>query len=232
MSKTDIKAVEDSNDAWAKFGMAMEGIWNQIAVAVAPALETVGNILADIFGWIANIIDAYNDFMTSDAQKEAEAMAERQAEAERKLAQEYEAQAAAAEEAAKARAELEKKGAALAESLKTPVEAYNDKVAEFDQLLKAGAITWETYERAVKKATDELKKSEEFKKKEIKVAERQAIGVNLRGQTSTLSVQQKQVRFLEKQLQEQKLQRIQEEEQTALLQSIKTNTGSTNIVQI
>jgi cytochrome c556 len=68
MSKTDIKAVEDSNDAWAKFGMAMEGIWNQIAVAVAPALETVGNILADIFGWIANIIDAYNDFMTSDAQ--------------------------------------------------------------------------------------------------------------------------------------------------------------------
>jgi hypothetical protein len=117
-------------------------------------------------------------------------------------------------------------------TLKTPVEAYNDKVAEFDQLLKAGAITWETYERAVKKATDELKKSEEFKKKEIKVAERQAIGVNLRGQTSTLSVQQKQVRFLEKQLQEQKLQRIQEEEQTALLQSIKTNTGSTNIVQI
>lgn len=232
MSQMDIKAVEDSNDAWAKFGMAMEGIWNQLAVAVAPALEAVGNLLAGIAGSVARIVDAWNDYWKTDADRAAEGQAERLAEHERKVAAAFDEQTKAAEEAAKAREELEKKGVALAESLKTPVEMYNDKIAEFDSLLKEGAITWETYKRAAKKATDELKRSEEFKKREIQASERQAVGVSLRGSTSSIAVQQKQVRTMEKLLAEEKLARQEEQRQTDLLQGILQNTGSANVVSI
>lgn len=232
MSKMDIQAVEDSNDAWARFGMAMEGIWNQLAVAVAPALEAVGNFLAEIAGAVARIVDAWNDYWKTDADRAAEGQAERLAEHERKVAAAFDEQTRAAEAAAKAREELEKKGSTLTESLKTPIEKFNDKIAEFDELLKEGAITWETYERAAKKATDELKRSEEFKKRETNATERQAIGANMRGSSASLSVQNKQVRVMEKLLAEEKLARQEEQRQTDLLQGILQNTGSSNVVSL
>ena len=212
--------------------MAMEGIWNQLAVLVAPILETIGALLADIAGWLANVLDSWNDFWASDDVKRQAAAQEEYAKQTKKAQQALEAETKAAEEAAKAREDLEKRGASLTESLRTPIEMYKDKLAEFDELLKEGAISFETYSRAVNKATEELKKSEEFKKKETKALERQGIGVNLRGAASTLSVQQKQVRTMEKQLQEQKLARQEEERQTELLQQINQNIGLTNVVQI
>lgn len=232
LDAADFKAIEDSNDAWTRLTTTLEGVWNQLAVAVAPAMEAAANMLQMVAGWVVKIVDAWNDYWSSDAEKAAAKAAEEAERQAHKMSAAYEQQAKAADEAAKAREELEKRGAQLTDSLKTPVEMYKDKLAEFDELLKEGAISFETYSRAVNKATEELKKSEEFKKKEIKALERQGIGVNLRGAASTLSVQQKQVRTMEKQLQEQKLARQEEERQTELLQQINQNIGLTNVVQI
>ena len=228
----DFQAIQDSNDAWARLTTTLEGVWNQLAVAVAPAMEAAANVLQTVAGWVVKIVDAWNDYWSSDAEKAAARQAEVAEQQAQKMVTAYEQQAKAAEEAAKAREELEKKGVALAESLKTPVEMYNDKIAEFDSLLKEGAITWETYKRAAKKATDELKRSEEFKKREIQASERQAVGVSLRGSSSSIKVQQKQVRTMEKLLAEEKLARQEEQRQTDLLQGILQNTGSANVVSL
>ena len=77
------------------------------------------------------------------------------------------------------------------------MEMYNATLADLNSMLDAGVISWDTYGRAVAKAQDDIKKSEEFKAKEIKVAERQAVGVTLRGR-GAFSIQQKQQRTLEK----------------------------------
>lgn len=58
----------------------------------------------------------------------------------------------ALEHSAKLRAE----GAKLFESTRTPLERYSSTIGDLDSLLKAGAITWDTYGRAVRNARREL----------------------------------------------------------------------------
>ena len=99
-------------------------------------------------------------------------------------------------------------------------------------LLSEGVISWETYERAVKKANDELEKSEEFKKREIKAIERQAVGIVTRGSTAALSAQQKQVRVLERLAEQNRLELEESRKRNAKLEAIRKNTGSANIVRI
>lgn len=232
MDKMDITAVEDNNDAWAKLGMALDGVWNQLAVAVAPALEMVANVLTEIMSVVVGIVDAWNDFWKTDAEKGLEERQKALEQHEAMVAKAAEAEAEAARVAAEATEKLTQQGEKLTESLRTPLEKFEDSIAEFDELLAAGAITWETYERAVKKATDELKRSEDFKKKEIKALERQAIGAQRRGEAGTISLQRKQARTLEAQLEQQRLQLKEEQEQTALLQNIKNNISSPHIVNL
>lgn len=51
-------------------------------------------------------------------------------------------------------------GASIAAQVATPVERYNDKLRDLDGLLRVGAISQRTYERAVAAAKDELQKSQ------------------------------------------------------------------------
>jgi len=111
------------------------------------------------------------------------------------------------------------------------MEMYNDTLADLNEMLDAGVISWETYSRAVAKAQEDIKKSEEFKLKEIKVAERQAVGVTLRGRGS-FSIQQKQFRALEKLREEERLQLKQLKQQTALLQLLNNNIQTGTVVTI
>ena len=254
MSESDIAAVEASNDAWTRVGSAMEGVWNQAAVFLAPIFEVIANVLAEVISWVANGIQWFRNlgeewtaliFMVnplvgaikwmSDAWGTEENVAQKAAksrEAELAAAQAlFEEQAKAAEEAAKAREALEKKGVALAESLRTPMEKFNDTIGELNTMLDAGVINWETYGRAVEKAQEDIKKSEEFAAKEIKVAERQSVGVALRGR-GAFSIQQKQQRALEKIREEERLQLIEQKRQTALLQQLNTNIQTGTVVTI
>ena len=137
----------------------------------------------------------------------------------------------AIEEAAKAREALEKKGAKLTESLRNPMEMYNDTLGDLNAMLEAGVISWDTYGRAVAKAQEDVKKSDEFKKKEIKVAERQAVGVTLRGRGG-FSIQQKQQRALEKIREEERLQLVEQKRQTELLKQLNNNVQTGTVVTI
>lgn len=66
-------------------------------------------------------------------------------------------------DAVQARVEAEKdfqdlleEGRSIAESLRTPLEVYQDSIRELNHLVDAGAISWNTYGRAVAVAQDEL----------------------------------------------------------------------------
>lgn len=234
LDAADFDRIEANNDAWTRFSKAVEGVWNQLASLLAPVLTTIANILTAIVSTIARAIQGFRDMIETltfglikfekyeEAQKKSSEAGLAKLEQERK----------AAEEAAKAREELEKRGVKLAESLRTPIEKYTDTIKDLDMMLSEGVITWETYERAVKKANEELEKSEEFKKKEIKAVERQAIGIVTRGSTAALSAQQKQVRIMERIAEQNKLELEESRKHSAKLDAIKKNTGSLNVVRI
>tara|TARA_R110000824_G_scaffold48699_1_gene137276 strand:+ start:2447 stop:3748 length:1302 start_codon:yes stop_codon:yes gene_type:complete len=226
LSAFDLKKVEDSNDAWTNFGTAMEGIWNQLAVAVAPLMEFIGNGLANIAGWIARIIDAWNSLVGI----ETEVVAPVENVEAHLAAMEKEAAAAAA--ALKAREELEQKGASLMESLRNPMEQYNDTLANLNSMLDAGVISWDTYGRAVEKAQDDVKKSSEFAAKEVKMASEKSVGAAVRGKTGTYSIQLKQQKELKKIREEEKKQLDQLKQQTSLLKELNKNVKTGTVVTI
>ena len=254
LSEADLQAIEDANDAWTRVGKAFDGIWNQLSVLLAPMFEA----LADILIWCVKqgraLIDWFLNLGTTATvvisiffplfgilkaiysmyakEENAAEKASKSHEAELAAAQAaFEAQQKAAEEAAKAREALEKKGASLTESLRTPLEKYNDTMTELNMMLKAGVINWQTYGRAVQKAQDDIKKSEEFAAKEIKVAEQKSVGVALRGR-GAFSIQQKQQRALEKIREEERLQLIEQRRQTALLNQLNQNISTGTVVTI
>ncbi len=230
LDQQDVSSLEATNDARTPFTPAAAGARNQLHGALAPVLELIANVLTEIVSAIARAIDGFNDFF---------GVADRYIDTKKKIAQASEAELATAEkarkaeeEAAKAREALEKRGIQLAESLRTPIEKYTDTIADLDMLLSEGVISWETYERAVKKANDELEKSEEFKKREIKAIERQAVGIVTRGSAAALSAQQKQVRVLEQLAEQNRLELEESRKRNAKLEAIRKNTGSANIVRI
>lgn len=71
------------------------------------------------------------------------------------LAQQIDANKAAANAQKEWEQTLER-GKALTESLRTPLEVYQDTLADVNELLDQGAISYETYARAVEKAQKEL----------------------------------------------------------------------------
>jgi len=254
LSDADFKAIEDANDAWTKVGKAFDGIWNQLSVMLAPAFEWLADTIVKVIKWVRNMVDWFKNLSGtwkmiiavasplagaimwvagawSDDEEiiEKVTMATEQNEAVTLAA--AAAEQKAIEETAKAREALEKKGASLTDSLRNPMEMYNDTLADLNSMLDAGVISWDTYGRAVAKAQEDIKKSDEFKAKEIKVAERQAVGVTLRGRGG-FSIQQKQQRTLEKLREEERQQLKQLKQQTALLQKLNNNVQTGTVVTI
>lgn len=251
---SDNAAVADMYDAWTDVKMAIEGLWEQVAVMLAPALESLGHIIAEVIGWVARMVQWFRELdntwvgliaivnplmgaiaWVASAWSDDEEVIKKVTEATKENGIETlraaEAEQKAIEEAAKAREELEKQGFKLTESMRNPMEMYNDTIANLNSMLDAGAISWTTYGRAVQKAQDDIKKSEEFKANEIKVAERQAVGVALRGR-GAFSIQQKQQRTLEKLREEERQQLRQLKQQTALLQQLNNNVQTGTVVTI
>jgi len=257
LSEADFQAIQDANDAWTRMEKVMDGVWNKLAVELAPSFEGLVNILIDLSDgldiinerleklgklgqFISQIpfipaISGVMDFLVhvgtreqTEAEKALEAL-EEQKEAEEELLAE---KLKAAEEIAKAQEALEQRGVKLLESLRTPMEMYTDTIDDLNMMLAEGVIGWETYGRAVEKAQDDIKKSEEFAAKEIRVAERQAVGAAIRGQSGTFSIQQKQHRALERIREEEKLQLKQLQQQTVLLRQLNNNVQAVNVVGI
>ena len=234
LDAADFDRIQETNDAWTRFKKAVEGVWNQLASLLAPVLTTILNILTSIVSTIAKAIQGFRDMIETLTFglikfEKYEKAKNRASEAELAAAEKARK---AEEEAAKAREALEKRGVRLAESLRNPIEKYTDSIKDLDMLLSEGVISWETYERAVKKANEELEKSEEFKQKEIKAVERQAVGVVTRGSTAALSAQNKQTRIMEKIAEQNRLELAESRKRNEKLDAIRRNLKSPNIVRI
>jgi hypothetical protein len=254
LSDADFKAIEDANDAWTRVGKAFDGIWNQLSVLLAPAFEWLADTIVEVIKWVRDMVDWFKNLSGvwkmliavaspvvgaimwvagawSDDKEIIEKVTKATEQNEQATLAAMAAEQKAIEDAAKAREALEKKGASLTESMRNPMEMYNATLADLNSMLDAGVISWDTYGRAVAKAQDDIKKSEEFKAKEIKVAERQAVGVTLRGR-GAFSIQQKQQRTLEKLREEERQQLRQLKQQTALLQQLNNNVQTGTVVTI
>jgi hypothetical protein len=241
--------IQAANDAMERLGKSWEGIWIQATVAAAPILTDLVEILTEmlqlfkfigkatfgfgkylipVYGSLLAIKDTWDWITDAEATKAAakqklEAATEKQNTliADTKALEEERLKAA--EAVLKAQEALENRGLKLLESLRTPMEMYTDTIDDLNMMLAEGVIGWITYGRAVEKAQEDIKKSDEFAAKEIRVAERQAVGVAIRGQAGTFSIQQKQHRVLEKIREEERLQLKQLQQQTVLLQQLNNN---------
>lgn len=69
--------------------------------------------------------------------------------------------AAGAKAAAQSISQMAAEGERIRQSLRTPLEEFNDTMTRLNQLLQAGAIDWETYERAVEQAQDKFDQAKE-----------------------------------------------------------------------
>lgn len=241
----ELTTVEEANDAVERLGKSWEGIWSQAAVDAAPVLKDLVELLTDLLqaakkltgefdGWRKYFLPVFGilllgkdifDWATDADAKRQKAQdllddAEEDKETAKALATELKL---SIEAAIKAEEALASRGLKLLESLRTPMEMYTDTINDLNMMLAEGVIGWITYGRAVEKAQEDIKKSDEFAAKEIRVAERQAVGVAIRGQAGTFSIQQKQHRVLEKIREEERLQLKQLQQQTVLLQQLNNN---------
>ena len=65
MSDIDFTNIEDANDAATRFGLTVEGVWNQLAAAIAPAKEIVFDTLTEAGSSLANFIGENKEGITA-----------------------------------------------------------------------------------------------------------------------------------------------------------------------
>lgn len=65
MSDIDFTNIEDANDAATRFGLTVEGVWNQLAAAIAPAKEIVFDTLTEAGSELANFISENKEGITA-----------------------------------------------------------------------------------------------------------------------------------------------------------------------
>lgn len=82
---------------------------------------------------------------------------------------------------------LAKTGEALTKSLRLPDEIYADTIAELKELNRIGAITGETFNRGMQKATDDLKKAAEKQKEAVEAMRALNVGAAVRGTAAGFS---------------------------------------------
>ena len=65
MSDIDFTNIENANDAATRFGLTVEGVWNQLAAAIAPAKEIVFDTLTEAGSSLANFISENKETITA-----------------------------------------------------------------------------------------------------------------------------------------------------------------------
>lgn len=150
---TQRQQVDEANKAIDKIKFAWDAMVGQLVVAVAPAINAVATGIGNVLAWFNRLTGRVSQSMKTFGGGMADAKL-RPGEDPAELKQAKEAQKAAdkAAEDAKRRAE------SITQSLRQPSEVFADTVAELNDLVKQGAISWETYQRGVRRATDEVRK--------------------------------------------------------------------------
>lgn len=132
-----------------------------VAAAAAAPLEAIDHAAAESVKSIQKVLDGLQkdiDTFGMDAgQKklfdlEAMGASPEQIAQARELIDSY----AKLESAQKKQQDLMAQGKAILDSTRTPMEQYEEQIGKLSELLESGAIDWETYGRAVRKAREEL----------------------------------------------------------------------------
>ena len=164
ISEQDAASIEETNDAVADMKKAWGGFWTQIATLLAPAIRGLAKLLGGLAKVLRTVSGAVKKvggffkklFGITEKQKPA---IEATTDAIDMQTESLDAVATAAEEAAKKQDDLIKAGVAVTEQFKNPMEKFQDRMKHLDELVRAGAISWETYSRAVQGAIQDQKKA-------------------------------------------------------------------------
>ena len=151
------KKVTEANDSINRMKHAWGAFVSQVAIAVAPALTAIADILSTVVGFFNRLIGSASGAAGSMKKFGAESKAAKSAfipdDKEMRKAAE-----AAAKESEKALEAIKSKAESITTSLRTPLEIYRDTMNELNSLVEGGALSWDVYTRGVKKASEELYK--------------------------------------------------------------------------
>ena len=107
-----------------------------------------------------------------------------------------------------------------------PQEKLNARIGDLNRLVDAGAISWQTYNRAVAGAVKNMK---DANKQTSKLSKRQAVGAVTRGSTAAFSAVQAAKRDAEHQRRVQAEQLAEQRETNRILDSIDVKTEPTTV---
>ncbi len=136
----------------------------------------------------------------------------------------------AAAEAKKRMEELRREGEQLAASLRTPEEVFTDTMRRFDELLEAGAISWETYERAVVKAGEEMREAL-ASSRELESPQNRSVAYVTRGSAEAFSAVQAGQRAWEDRAEKERLHKEHMAKLEALRKEVREQAKSRVTVQ-
>lgn len=177
--------VDAAGDAIASMKAAWSAMWDQVAIAAAPILKWIAETITGITSAINHLLGRATGAMGKAKEyadiKTKVSIADPAAE---KAAKEAEDKAAKAMEDMKSRAQ------AVTEAVRTPMEIYRDKMAELNELVKRGAISWQTYNRAAAAALKDVVDTQ----KAVKDFETPGVGAVTRGSVAGFSAIQEQQR--------------------------------------
>jgi len=224
MSRADIDAIAAANDAWTDTKVAIKGAWRQFTISIAPVLKG----LAKVFTWVVKITKGLLSWpkkiwnMIFGKKKPIKEAVEKQKEMAPLLEDQLAKEKAIADEKAKAADALKKQGDAITREFMTPQEKFEEKVADLNRLVNAGAIGWGVYNKAIAKSVDELK---EANKQTDRLANpRKPIAAARRGTSAAFSAQRQSERHL-KDMKDKQRQAVEEQRKTnVILASIDRNT--------
>lgn len=234
MSEGDIKGVEAANDAMTDLGVAIKGAWRSFTIAIAPALKLLAKFITFIvqaikflskftgLGLLLKGLRALGGKSQEKAvgqQKKITPLLENQLEKEKAITAEKEKQAA----------DIKRQGDAITKEFMTPQEKFQERVSDLNRLVEAGAISWQTYNRALGGAVKDMK---EANKQTDKLAKRKAIGIVTRGSTAGFSAVQAARRESEHQRRLAQQQIDEQIETNRILASIETKTKPTTVAAV
>jgi hypothetical protein len=188
LTEDQVGAMVQAETALKEMQAAWSGLVNELAAAVAPILKEIVGILSDIVRGVHDAIHNLAAFFTGDKtadelRKEAAEHKKREEAAKiasdnivKKLKEEEKAHKQLQEEAKKAAKEadeaakkVEERGRRVAESVREPMERFNETFYDLKNLLDAGAISMQTFERAALKAASEVEKANKVREDTVRL---------------------------------------------------------------
>lgn len=165
ISEVDARMVDAANTAERTFGAQMSAAFDKAAVSSAKfklqffenmsaIMETIPRTI-EIFDELAKVLNPAGYIVNRGISDYASQNIEKAAEATDKL-KESTAGLVEQQKRQEALEDSTKRAAEIFEATRTPLENYKDTIAELNELLKAGAISQDTFTRASKQAMDTL----------------------------------------------------------------------------